>query len=268
MAVDFRRPEAIIRAIDGAEAVIKFPGDSYDDSRRTGHRDHGTLAAAAWIKGVNSFVHVTAINADPDSPSAYGRTKSLAEQAVRAGHPGATIIRPNEVFGPEDNFTNRIAALMSLPIVPVIAPTIRFQPIFVCDLARAIAAAALERKTHAGITSELAGPEAMTMRELYTRVAEIVGNGSKLINVPDFVTVAMASLRSLLGQARALGRDALPSSELPGLEAFGIRPTPLIAMAPLWLERYCRGGRLARRKLLILGDRKIRMPIEARTGQT
>src|SRR5204863_660131 len=100
-------------------------------------------AAAAKAADASAFVHVSAIGADPESASDYGRTKGLGEQAVRSAFRNATIIRPSVVFGPEDDFTNRFASLGQLPITPVIAPRTRFQPLFVRDLARAIAAAAL-----------------------------------------------------------------------------------------------------------------------------
>ena len=253
MAADLGRPETIMRTVEGAEAVINLVGIFNGNLERIHVHGAGTLAAAAWVAGAKSFVHVSAIGADPNTPAEYGRTKGLGEQAVRAGYPGATIIRPSVVFGPEDNFTNRFAALMGMPVVPVIAPRARFQPICVLDLARAIAAAAIDRATHAGITYELAGPEAMTMRELNSRIAEMAGKSPKLIDVPDVVAAAMAILGFLPGapltrdQWLMLLRDAVPSGEFPGLEAFGITPTPLAAVAPEWLGRFRKGGRFAPR---------------------
>ena len=253
MVADLGRPETIMRTVEGAEAVINLVGIFNGNLERIHVHGAGTLAAAAWVAGAKSFVHVSAIGADPNSPAEYGRTKGLGEQAVRAGYPGATIIRPSVVFGPEDNFTNRFAALIGMPVVPVIAPRARFQPIFVLDLARAIAAAAIDRATHAGITYELAGPEAMTMRELNSRIAEMAGKCPKLIDVPDVVAAAMAILGFLPGapltrdQWLMLMRDNVPSRDLPGLEAFGITPTPLAAVAPEWLGRFRKGGRFAPR---------------------
>ena len=253
MVADLGRPETIMRTVEGAEAVINLVGIFNGNLERIHVHGAGTLAAAAWVAGAKSFVHVSAIGADPNSPAEYGRTKGLGEQAVRAGYPGATIIRPSVVFGPEDNFTNRFAALIGMPVVPVIAPRARFQPIFVLDLARAIAAAAIDRATHAGITYELAGPEAMTMRELNSRIAEMAGRSPKLIDVPDVVAAAMAILGFLPGapltrdQWLMLMRDNVPSCDLPGLEAFGITPTPLAAVAPEWLGHFRKGGRFAPR---------------------
>src|SRR4029450_7044197 len=108
------------------------------------------------------LVQVSAIGADPNSPAEYGRTKGEGETAAKRAFPGATIIRPSLVFGPEDRLTNRFATLMSLlPIYPVIAPKTRFQPVYVRDLGQAIAAAALNPGKHAGKTYEIAGPEVL-----------------------------------------------------------------------------------------------------------
>ncbi|MCY7338504.1 MAG: sugar nucleotide-binding protein, partial [Sphingomonas bacterium] len=198
-------------------------------------------------------VQVSAIGADPASASNYGRTKGLGEEAVRAAFPTATIIRPSVVFGPEDQFTNRFAAMAKLPLLPVIAPNTRFQPIFVRDLGRAIAAAALDPGSHGGKTYELAGPEAMTMRELNARIAAMAGQSPNLVDVPDFVAGAMAMLGFLPGaplsrdQWIMLQRDNVAAAGAPGLEAFGIEPTPIGAVAPGWLGRFVKGGRFAPR---------------------
>jgi uncharacterized protein YbjT (DUF2867 family) len=211
----------------------------------------GKLAAAAKKAGASALVHVSAIGADPESESIYGQTKGRGEQAVRGAFPKATIIRPSTVFGPEDNFTNRFAAMAELPILPVIAPRTRFQPVYVRDLARAIAAAALDPRTYGGKTYELAGPEAMSMRELNLKVAELSGCHPNLIEVPDFAAAGIAMFGFLPGaplsrdQWLMLQKDNVPSGKLPGFKELGITPTPLGAVAPEWLGRYRKGGRFA-----------------------
>src|SRR6476661_8359005 len=102
------------------------------------------VAEAAAELGLQALVHISAIGADRDSQSAYGRTKGEGEAAVRKAFPVATIIRPSLVFGPEDNLTNRFAKLARLPVLPVIAAKRNFRPVYVRDLARAIALAALD----------------------------------------------------------------------------------------------------------------------------
>jgi uncharacterized protein YbjT (DUF2867 family) len=253
LAADLGRPETIARTVEGADAVINLVGIFKGNLEQIHVHGAGKLAAAAKAAGAQAFVHVSAIGSDINSPSEYGRTKGQGEQAVRGGFPMATIIRPSIVFGPEDNFSNRFAALAAFPILPVIAPKTRFQPLYVRDLAQSIAEAALDLKAHGGKTYELAGPEVMTMRELNARIADIAGERPDLIDVPDFISAGIATLGFLPGaplsrdQWRMLQRDNVPSGELPGFKAFGITPTPLAAVAPEWLGRYRKGGRFAPR---------------------
>jgi NADH dehydrogenase len=253
IAADLRRPETIARAVEGADAVINLVGVFSGNLEQVHVHGASKLAAAAKATGAQAFVHISAIGEDINSPSDYGRTKGQGEQAVRAVFPRATIIRPSIVFGAEDNFTNRFAGLAGFPIVPVIAPRTRFQPLYVRDLARAIATAALDPKTHGGKTYELAGPEIFTMRELNARVAEMAGEKPDLVDVPALIATGIATFGFLPGapltrdQWLMLQRDNVASGELPGFKAFGITPTPLAAVAPEWLGRYRKGGRFAPR---------------------
>ncbi len=249
VAADLGRPETIERAVEGSQAVINLVG-IFKGNLDLIHVDGaGKAAAAAKKAGAKDFVHISAIGADISSPAEYGRTKGEGEQVVRAAFPKATVIRPSTVFGPEDGFTNRFGAMAGLPVLPVIAPRTRFQPVYVRDLAQAIAAAALNPKTHGGKTYELAGPEVLTMRELNERIAEMSGNHPDLVEVPDFIAGGMALFGFLPGapltrdQWLMLQKDNIPSSEQPGFKAFGITPTPLGAVAPEWLGRYRKGGR-------------------------
>jgi len=253
IAADLHRPETIARAVEGADAVINLVGVFSGNLEQVHVHGAGKAAAAAKATGAQAFVHISAIGEDINSSSEYGRTKGQGEQAVRAAFAKATIIRPSIVFGPEDNFTNRFAGMAGFPIVPVIAPKTRFQPLYVRDLARAIATAALDPKTHGGKTYELAGPEIFTMRELNARVAEMAGEKPDLVDVPNFIAAGIAMLGFLPGapltrdQWLMLQRDNVASGELPGFKAFGITPTPLAAVAPEWLGRYRKGGRFAPR---------------------
>jgi len=249
IAADLGRPESIAPAVDGADGVVNLVGIFKGNLDLIHVHGAGKLAAAAKSAGAKAFVHISAIGADPEAESDYGRTKGLGEQAVRAAFPKATIIRPSVVFGPEDNFTNRFAALARFPILPVIAPRTRFQPVYVRDLAQAIAAAALDPKTHGGKTYELAGPEAMTMRELNARIAELADQSPGLVDMPDFMASGLALLGFLPGapltrdQWLMLRHDNVPSGDHPGFKAFAITPTPIAAAAPEWLGRFRKGGR-------------------------
>ena len=251
---DFTRPETIVPAIAGAHAVINLVGTFGGDLNAVHVEGPRIAAEAAAREGASAFVHVSAIGADPDSGSEYGRTKGLGELAVRSAFPNATIIRPSVVFGREDQFTNRFAGMARFPILPVIRPNSRFQPVYVGDLGQAIAAAALDPKIHGGKTYEIAGPEVLTMREFNQAVATMAGKTPDLVDVPDAIGEAMSLLGFLPGapltrdQWKMLQHDNVASSGAPGLDAFGIAPTPLAAVAPDWLSRFRKGGRFAPRQ--------------------
>ena len=248
---DLARPGTIEQAIDGADAVINLVGVFSGNLEAIHVQGPGKLAAAAKKAGAKTFVHVSAIGVDAGSLSTYSQTKARGEQAVKAAFAKATIIRPSTVFGPEDDFTNRFAGMMDLPLLPVIAAKSRFQPVYVRDVAKAIAAAALDPKTHGGKTYELAGPEALSMRELNEKIAQMAGAKPDLVEVPDFVSAGIALFGFLPGaplsrdQWLMLQQDNVPSGKHPGFKDFGITPTPLGAVAPEWLSRYKKGGRFA-----------------------
>ena len=155
---DILKPAGVAQVVAGADAVINLVGilkGNFDAMHVTGA---GNIARAAADAGAQALVHLSAIGADGDSPSAYGRSKAAGEVAVRAAFPDAAILRPSVVFGPEDQFINRFAALIqALPVVPVLKPETKFQPVYVGDVARAVVAA-LEPGA-AGRTFELGGPE-------------------------------------------------------------------------------------------------------------
>jgi uncharacterized protein YbjT (DUF2867 family) len=249
---DFNHPATLEQAVEGAWGVINLVG-AFDGNLDQVHgAAPGRVAELAAATGAESLVHVSAIGVDPESPSAYSRTKAAGERAVRAAFPGAVIVRPSVVFGPEDQFTNRFANMARLPFLPVLGSKTRFQPIYVRDLAAAIAGAALEPERFAGQTFELGGPDVLTMRELNALIAEAAGQKPEIVDLPDMVGDAMSRLGFLPGapltrdQWLMLQRDNVASG--PGLEVFGINPTPLAAVAPEWLDRFRKGGRFASRR--------------------
>lgn len=249
---DVTKPESVRKAVEGATAVINLVG-TFKHMRAVHVSGARNVAEAARDAGAKALVHISAIGADPQSQSEYGRTKGDGEIAVREAFPGATIIRPSVVFGPEDNLTNRLAAFGRLPILPVIAPETRFQPVFVEDIAKAIAKAALEPQAHAGRTYEIVGPQVMTMRQLTAEIMKASGRHPELIDTPSFISSILSRFGWLPGapltrdQWLMLQRDNVASEGAPGLEAFGIAPTPLGAVADGWLGRFWRGGRFAMR---------------------
>lgn len=252
---DITQADSIARAVDGASAVVNLCGILKGHFRAVHVAGARNIAEAARDARAEALVHISAIGADPNSEAEYGKTKGEGEAAVRAAFPAATIIRPSLVFGPEDQLTNRLAGLAQLPFLPVIAAQRRFQPVYVRDLAQAIAKAALEPDQYGGKTYEIGGPHVMTMRELHAAILEATGQTPELVDMPNFMASMLAWFGWFPGapltrdQWRMLQHDNVASKGAPGLEAFGIRPTPLGAVAHEWLGRFHKGGRFAGRRV-------------------
>ena len=254
VAADIRSPAAMAAACAGADAVVNLVGILAEGGGQrfaAVQADGATNAArAATAAGATAFVQVSAIGADASSPVAYARTKGEGDAAVRAAFPAATILRPSIIFGPEDGFINRFAALARMMpfVVPVIAPGTRFQPVYVLDVARAIVAAL---GTSGGQLLELGGPKVVTMRELNAWILSEILINKPLIDVPDAVAGMMASFGFLPGapltkdQWRMLQSDNVVTGA-DGLAALGIAATPLEAVAPAYLVRYRNHGRFNR----------------------
>lgn len=246
---DVADAESVRRAVRDSFAVINLVGILKGAFHETHVTGAGNVAEAAREAGAEVLVHVSAIGADPRSQSAYGRTKGEGEAEVRRAFPSATIIRPSIVFGPEDDLTNRLAALSRLPLLPVVAAERRFQPVFVEDLAKAIALAALDPRTHGGKTYEIGGPQVMTMEDIYTICARSAGREPELLELPNFASAFLSWFGFIPGapltrdQWKMLQTDNLPSKRSKGLGAFGIEPAALEAVAPEWLSRFRQGGR-------------------------
>jgi uncharacterized protein YbjT (DUF2867 family) len=252
---DISNAESVRRAVRGASAVVNLCG-VFGARMRKVHVDGArNVAQAAGEAGAKALVHISAIGADLQSPSAYGRTKADGEAAVRNAFPQATIIRPSLVFGPEDELTNRFAAMASLPFLPVIAAERKFQPVYVRDLGKAIGMAALEPQRFGGETFEIGGPQAMSMVELHRAILELTGQNPDIVPMPDVFANLLSRFGWLPGapltrdQWLMLQRDNVPSGALPGLEAFGIAPTPLAAVGYEWLGRFHKGGKFAGRRI-------------------
>jgi uncharacterized protein YbjT (DUF2867 family) len=247
--------ESVRHAVRGASAVINLCG-VFGRAMQSVHVDGArNVAEAARQAGAEALVQISAIGADPASLSNYGRTKGEGELAVREAFPGATIIRPSLVFGPEDNLTNRFASMARLPFLPVIAAKRNFQPVYVRDLGTAIAKAALEPQKHGGKIYEIGGPQVMSMMDLHKAILEISGQKPELVPLPDLFGELLSRFGWLPGapltrdQWLMLQHDNVPSKHMPGLEAFGIQPTPLAAVAFEWLSRFHRGGKFAARRI-------------------
>lgn len=250
---DVRDPASVARAVAGAGAVVNLVAVLGGPVDAVNHRGAANVARAAAQAGVETLVHISAIGADPQSESAYGRSKGQGEQAVRAAFPDAVLIRPSIIFGREDQFTNRFAGLIRMaPLLPVIAPATKFQPVYVVDVARAIAETAGHGARHAGRTYELGGPQVMSMLEINRWIAAHIGHGPVMMPVPGAVAGLIATLTGWLpgapitrDQWKMLGRDTVVAEGAQGLADLGVVPTPLAAVADGWLVRYRKHGRFS-----------------------
>ena len=246
-------PDAVARAVEGARVVVNLVGILAERRRGDFHRvmgeGAGTVAREAAATGATGLVHVSAIGADPASPSGYGRAKAEGEAAVMAAFPAATLLRPSIVFGPEDQFFNRFGAMaQSLPFMPVIAGATRFQPVYVGDVAEAVLAA-LSHPEAAGRLYELGGPQVFTFRELLAWILRETERKRPLVEVPAGLALLQALVMERLpgklltrDQLSMLQRDNVVSPKAAGLAELGIVPTPIDLVVPAYLRRFQPGG--------------------------
>ncbi|MEQ8311255.1 MAG: complex I NDUFA9 subunit family protein [Sphingopyxis sp.] len=250
VACDIRDAASVARAVQGSEAVINLVG-AFDDVQAVQADGAGHVAAAAKAAGAGALVHVSAIGADSESASAYGRSKGDGEAAVRASFADAAILRPSILFGREDRFINRFAAMMRLsPVIPVIAPNAKFQPVYVGDVADAVVAALDSAAT--GKIYELGGPQIVSMGELLRWIADATGRSPLFVDVPGAIASALATgfgwapgAPITKDQWLMLQRDNIAAEGVPGLGSLGITPTSLASVADGWLVQYRRHGRFA-----------------------
>lgn len=249
-----RFPDSLVAAAEDADAVINLVGILFPSGKQTfkSVQDEGArhVAEAAKAAGVRAFVHVSAIGADSNSPSIYARTKAAGEAAVTEIFPGAVIFRPSVVFGPEDDFFNRFAALAQLsPVLPLLGGGhTKFQPVFVGDVARAIVAA-LEGRAPERAPYELGGPEILTMRQVMERVLDYTMRERPLVPVPFWFAKLQGAILQVLpkppltiDQVRLLQRDNVVSDVAikarRTLEGLGIEPVAVESVVPDYLEQF------------------------------
>lgn len=251
VAADATQAAHVHRAVQGSDLVVNLVG-SFANMMAVHADAAGAIAGAARAAGVSRLVHMSAIGADAGSPSLYGRSKAAGEAAVAAGFGGATIVRPSIIFGRDDQFINRFAGLISsLPVVPVIAPETRFQPVHVADVADAIVHALGDDGT-IGATYELGGPQILSMRALLEWIAATTGRSPRFVTLPAPIAGAMASLTGWLpgapitrDQWLMLGRDNVVAGDARTIADLGIVAAPLDAVAPGWLDMYRSHGRFS-----------------------
>jgi len=252
--------EQVLHAfLAGNDALVNCVGILRESGAQTFERAHHTgparLARLAREARIERFVHISAIGADSRSTSAYARTKAAGEAAVRDAFPTVTILRPSVVFGPEDQFFNRFAAIAAIsPVLPLIGGGhTRFQPVYVGDVANAVLKC-LDDPTTAGRTYELGGPKVYTFRELIQLLLDEIRRKRLLVDLPFGLAAAQARLMSILpsppltaDQVELLKRDNVVSSSALTLSTLGITQTAVEGILPTYLERLRRGGRYERR---------------------
>lgn len=266
---NLRYPDSVAAAVNGADAVINLVGIMQEKGRQNfssvqaqGAR---SVAQACANFGVDRLIQVSALGADADSKSAYARSKAEGEAAVHALVKPAIVLRPSVMFGPEDTFFNRFASLVRmLPVLPLAGADTKFQPVFVGDVAEAIARA-VDGKVEDGKAYELGGPQVKTLRELVDYVCEVTGRKrliapvpfglarlqGQILEVADMLTLGLMPNELVLtrDQVNLLESDNVVSAtaekESRTLHGLGIAPVSFEAEVPAYLWRFRKAGQFA-----------------------
>lgn len=263
---NLRDPDSLAAALRGADAAVNLVGILAESGKQTfaalQAEGPARVAKAAKEAGVSRFVHISAIGADAGSASAYARTKALGEAGARAALPGCVILRPSIVFGPEDGFFNRFGAMARfLPAIPIVGAQTKFQPVYVGDVANAVALA-LGGGAQEGATYELGGPEIKTLEALVRYILTVVerdrailkfsfAGGALMAAVTEFLSkVSIGLFPKLLtmtrDQVELLKHDNVVSQEAieqgRTLQGLGIEPHAIEAIVPSYLWRYRKTG--------------------------
>jgi uncharacterized protein YbjT (DUF2867 family) len=260
---NLRYPASVEAAMRDSQAAVNLVGilapsgaQTFDAVQTRGAETVASAAAAAGAR----MVHVSAIGADAASSSHYARAKAAGEKAVLAALPSAVIMRPSLIFGPEDQFTNRFAALARMaPALPLIGGGLtKMQPVYVGDVATAIADA-VDGKARAGGVYELGGPEVLTFREIMELILKITDRKRMLAPLPFgiaklqsiFLQFAPGPMKLTPDQVELLRSDNVVSDAAKAagltLEALGITPASMEAVAPQYLWRFRPSGQFQRK---------------------
>jgi len=243
VVADVHDPAALAAVIKGSDAVINLAGVLHDARGKRGfNATHVELAqkvvAACRATNVRRLLHMSALAAAPDAPSAYLRSKGEAERIARESGLDVTIFRPSVIFGPDDSFLNLFASLARLlPVLVLASPGARFQPVYVEDVAAAFVHALADTGT-AGRRYDLCGPKRYTLRELAAYVCLTTGQQRPIIGLNRALSWCQAYVMEWL-PVKLLTRDNLRSMTIDSVcdstFPFGIKPQSLEAVAPVWL---------------------------------
>lgn len=260
VACDINDADSIATVLDGATHSVNLVGILFEKGKSTFARIHAEaatrIAEQAAKARVRQHVHISALGASETGPSKYQRSKAAGEKGVRAAYPDATILRPSVIFGADDQFFNKFAAMARIsPFLPLIGGgKTRFQPVYVGDVAAAIKRTLLDETGRTrGQTYELGGPHIYDFRELMELTLEYSGQEAALMPVPWALASIMGAFLGLLphppltrDQVASLKEDNVVNPKAAGFDALGMTPTALESVVPGYLKTYRPGGRFAR----------------------
>lgn len=256
---NIRDDDSVRAVMQGADAVVNCVG-TFDRKGRNNfdavqHEGAERIARIAAEEGVARLVHISAIGADAGAPSLYARTKALGEEGIQGHFPGAVILRPSIIFGPEDGFFNRFASMTRMgPVLPVVGGNTRFQTVYVDDVAKA-AEMAIKGEAEAGIY-ELGGPEVKTFRELMQQMLGVIRRRRMIISLPFWAAGIMGAVMEMVqtltlglipaqitrDQVKSLRTDNVVADGAKGFADLGIEPVAVEAVLPDYLWRFRPAG--------------------------
>jgi NADH dehydrogenase len=256
---NIRSDDSVRAVMQGADAVVNCVGtfDAWGKNNFDAVQDQGAgrIARIAAEEGIEKMVHISAIGADAEARSRYARSKAAGEAAVLAHRPGAVILRPSVIFGPEDQFFNRFAGMARLsPFIPVVGGQTRFQPVYVDDIAE-VAAMGVTGAAPAGIY-ELGGPDVDSFAGLMRRMLRVIRRRRMILNVPLAIGAVIGAVSDAIArisgglippqitadQVRSLRSDNIVSDGAQGFAALGLTPTAMEAVLPDYLWRFRPSG--------------------------
>ena len=271
---NLRNPASVAAALRESDAVVNLVGVLAEGGRQTFEAVHAEGAAAvgkaAAAAGITNVVHMSSISASTESPAVYGRTKAKGEAAILAAVPGAVVLRSSVVFGPEDEFFNRFARMARfMPTLPLVGADTKFQPVFVGDIAKAIATA-LDGRAKAGAVYELGGPEVVSLRDIVGYICAEIGRKRALAalgfgagrimalatEIASKVSLGLlpAMLTTTRDQVELLRKGNVVSEAAKNdgrtLDGLGISPESFRAVVPTYLWRYRRAGQFDRKNMI------------------
>lgn len=256
---NIRNVASVAAAMQGAEVVVNCVG-TFDKGGKNSfaavqHQGAERIARLAAAAGIARMVHISAIGADAESDSLYAQSKAAGEEGVLRHMPGAVILRPSVVFGPEDQFFNRFAGMARMsPVLPVVGGATLFQPVYVDDVAQA-AVKGITGAAPSGIY-ELGGPDVASFRDLMRDMLAVIRRRCLILNIPFFAAGPMGAISDFVNtislglvpaqitadQVRSLRRDNVVAPEAKGLSDLGIAPVAYGAVLPDYLWRFRPSG--------------------------